>query len=649
MPILNTNDRKCFRGRVAVILIYSALILGGITMVVPFMITLTGSVSTDFDYVRRSPLPRFLWSSPDRLMRTLCSYFPSARRSSLAQMRGYFPSLPAEWRTWAQVGEDAAGSDAWARQQLARLDDPVSRVRLETMTRDYGDFCKTLDKRETVLAYDARYVAPFLRQQYGSVEALNAAWGIDVDDFSKVSSSVWSGEPIDQRGYMPGGDRRYLDLLVFRDAYRNHTYTPFLRGEWDQANYLRPAALAYIWQEYAGKALNLSDPQRLAELPFPVPETAPAEVRKAWDGFLVSRFPLRHIRIPVSETRQLDYRRFVEDRFRNLDYLNRMLGATNSVSAWSEIVLTESFPTGGIARVWLDYVTTSVPVREWVIQPSLPEIAFQRFAVGRHGSLEAINRAYGLNLSTVEQLRIPFGEALLVSFYHHEFSYTWNQMTAGYRAVGDFLFRRGRAAGNTVILVVLAILVNLTVNPLAGYALSRFRLAQTEKIVVFCLATSAFPGAIAAIPGFLLLRDLGMLNTFAALVLPGAACGMSIFMLKGFFDSLPQELFEAATIDGASEWRIFFNVALPLVRPILAVGVLGSFIAAYNGWEWAIVVCQNSDLWTIAVWTYQFSQTAAGQPYTVMAAFVINSIPVFLVFLFCQKIILRGIILPQMK
>jgi multiple sugar transport system permease protein len=187
-----------------------------------------------------------------------------------------------------------------------------------------------------------------------------------------------------------------------------------------------------------------------------------------------------------------------------------------------------------------------------------------------------------------------------------------------------------------------------TFNPLAGYALSRFRLRPTEKIIVFCLATSAFPSAVAAIPGFLLLRDLGMLNTFVALVLPGAANGMAIFMLKGFFDSLPQEMFEAATIDGASEPRIFVHVALPLVKPILAVNVLGAFLAAHNGWEWALVVCQDQRLWTIAVWTYQFSQTAT-QPFTLMAAFVVNSIPVLVVFLLCQKVILRGIVLPQMK
>jgi multiple sugar transport system permease protein len=145
------------------------------------------------------------------------------------------------------------------------------------------------------------------------------------------------------------------------------------------------------------------------------------------------------------------------------------------------------------------------------------------------------------------------------------------------------------------------------------------------------------------------MRDLHLLNTFFALVLPGAANGMAIFILKGFFDSLPPELYEAATIDGAREWQIFLMVTLPMVKPILAINALGAFVAAYNGWEWAIIICQNKQMWTIAVWMYQASQWFAGTPWIVTAGFVIASIPTLLVFLFCQKIILRGIVIPSMK
>ena len=140
-----------------------------------------------------------------------------------------------------------------------------------------------------------------------------------------------------------------------------------------------------------------------------------------------------------------------------------------------------------------------------------------------------------------------------------------------------------------------------------------------------------------------------MLNTLAALVLPTVASGMSVFILKGFFDALPRELYEAAAIDGASEWTVFLKVTLPMTTPILAVNALNSFVAAYNSWEWAFLVCQKESNWTLAVWMYQMSQQMGGQPWCVMAGFVLVSIPTAVVFLACQKIILRGIVLPSMK
>lgn len=671
MPIIGDIDRKSVKGRAVVTWIYVSLILGGITMVFPFAVMLTGSVSNGFDYDRRDPAPRYVWSPPDRFMHMLCSYFPPAHRASLRQLRQYFPDLPEDWTIWSQIGDDTKNSDRWAREQLARLRDPAQRRCLETAARDYAAFMADWDVTETILAYDNRYIAPFLRQRYKTLDAVNKAWQMSLDDFAKVNASEWSGEPIDQATYIPEVDVRYQDLLQFRKAYRENRFTPYLRGDPAAAGYLRPAALRFIWEDYVAKQDEKLKPADLAALPFPVAWGAAAwgerprspgsgdlgrsphaDLLALWQKFLLSEFPMRHVQIAV-DARQPLFERFLQQRFPSVDYLNRVLAGTGQswtpVARWQDVRLTPTAPWGPLGRVWMDFVRTSVPVGEWQIRDTLPEQAFQKFALAKYGSLAAINAAYGLQLQSLQQLGIPFGQALLVTFAHKQWAFMADNLVGNYVAVFDYLVHRGLAVRNTIILVVLAIFITLTVNPLAAYALSRFRLRQSEKIIVFCLATMAFPAAVAAIPGFLLLRDLGLLNTFAALVLPGAANGMTIFLLKGFFDSLPQELYEAATIDGAPEWTIFLRISLPLVKPILAVGMLNAFIAAYNGWEWAIIVAQDPKIWTIAVWTYQFSQTLVGAPYMVMAAFIINSIPVLLVFLFCQKIILRGIILPQMK
>ena len=240
-------------------------------------------------------------------------------------------------------------------------------------------------------------------------------------------------------------------------------------------------------------------------------------------------------------------------------------------------------------------------------------------------------------------------KALAVQFVEHGRRDFFRGAVANYRLVGQYLFVRGRAFVNTVLLVILSVFASLLVNPLAAYALSRFRMKGTERIILFMLATMAFPAAVTAIPGFLLIRDLGLLNTLAALVLPTVASGMSIFILKGFFDALPRELYEAAAIDGAGEWTVFTKITLPMTTPILAVNALNHFVAAYNSWEWAFLVCQKESQWTIAVWMYQMSQEMAGQPWCVMAGFVLVSVPTALVFLLCQKVILRGIVLPSMK
>lgn len=88
---------------------------------------------------------------------------------------------------------------------------------------------------------------------------------------------------------------------------------------------------------------------------------------------------------------------------------------------------------------------------------------------------------------------------------------------------------------------------------------------------------------------------------------------------------------------------------MPLVKPILAINCLNAFIAAYNGWEWALIICQDKSMWTIAVWLYQASITWANTPWLISAGFVLASIPTLAVFIACQKVILRGIIIPSMK
>jgi multiple sugar transport system permease protein len=218
--------------------------------------------------------------------------------------------------------------------------------------------------------------------------------------------------------------------------------------------------------------------------------------------------------------------------------------------------------------------------------------------------------------------------------------FTWRN----YRVVLDYILLNGRALQNTAIFCLLTVLIQLTINPIAAYALSRYPIRASGKILIFLLATMAFPAEVAMIPSFLLLRDLGLLNTFAALVLPSAASGYMIFLLKGFFDSLPTEMFESGQLDGAKEATMMVRLALPLSKPVLGYVALTAFMASYGAFLYAFLVAQDQRMWTLMVFIYQLQGTAPKS--VVMAALTLAALPTLVVFLFAQRTIMQGIVLP---
>ena len=386
--------------------------------------------------------------------------------------------------------------------------------------------------------------------------------------------------------------------------------------------------------------------------PVAAPPAAPAkpEISLAtfWKTFTEKFYPIRLMSIPITPELTAKYQQYLETKYKTVSALNILLGT--SATQWTDFVLTPELPkTISLPQkqVWIDFVKATVPIEQCTLHSS--EADFQQFMLKRYGSLDAINKAWGTHYGVIQQVFPPFDKAYAVTFSQNEWNMTLSPALRNYYIIVSYVFTRSRAVWVTLLLIVMHIVCTLTVNPFAAYALSRFNLRGQKSVIIFLLATSAFPAVISAIPGYLLLRDLGMLNTFWALVIPGSASGLSIFILKGFFDSLPPELFEAATIDGAKEWQIFSFIMMPMVKPILAIHCLHAFIAAYVGWEWALIVCQDPHMWTLSVWMYQASVKWAAAPWIVNAGYIVLSIPTMIVFLTCQKVILRGIVIPQMK
>jgi multiple sugar transport system permease protein len=276
-----------------------------------------------------------------------------------------------------------------------------------------------------------------------------------------------------------------------------------------------------------------------------------------------------------------------------------------------------------------------------------PEFEFRTFLENRYEDLDALNRAHAAEYLSFEHVPIPSLEVDYADFVANKDAIRWEFITANYVQVIDYIVLHGYSLFNTIVYCLLSILVSLTVNPIAAYALSRFRPPSSYKLLLFCMTTMAFPTAVTMIPSFLLVKNLGLLNTFWALVLPGMANGFSIFLLKGFFDSLPRELYESATIDGAGEWVMFWQLTMSLSKPILAVLALGAFTQAYGNFMFAFILCPDEKMWTLMVFLYNLQYR--GHMGLTFAALLVAAIPTFLVFVFCQNIIIRGIVVPVEK
>jgi len=229
----------------------------------------------------------------------------------------------------------------------------------------------------------------------------------------------------------------------------------------------------------------------------------------------------------------------------------------------------------------------------------------------------------------------------------HATGLRWQLATSNFRDVFNEVLFQGRPLINSLIYVFLSLLATLLIMPLAAYGLSRFDPPGGWRIILIFMATMAFPPMVGLIPQFLILRNLGLLNTFIALVLPVAVNGYLIFLLKGFFDSLPSYLYEAALIDGASELRMFWVIAMALSKPILSVVALQTFNLAWLAFLYPLLVAPDESMHVLAVWLYQFQQEAPTS--AVYASILVTSIPTILIFMLTQRTIMRGIAVPAEK
>jgi multiple sugar transport system permease protein len=207
-----------------------------------------------------------------------------------------------------------------------------------------------------------------------------------------------------------------------------------------------------------------------------------------------------------------------------------------------------------------------------------------------------------------------------------------------------------RYLGNSLVLCAGSVLGTLWSSALAAYAFARLRWPFRDQLFVVVVATMLLPWHVTMIPRFLLIRELGLYNTLAALVAPTfLGDAFSIFLLRQFFLTIPPELGEAARLDGASEWGIFWRIVLPLSRPALLTVALFQFIASWNDFNGPLLYLSDPNRFTLAYGLEQFVSAYSSQTSLLMAASVLFTLPIVILFFLTQRTFLRGIATTGLK
>jgi ABC-type glycerol-3-phosphate transport system permease component len=207
----------------------------------------------------------------------------------------------------------------------------------------------------------------------------------------------------------------------------------------------------------------------------------------------------------------------------------------------------------------------------------------------------------------------------------------------------------GRAFLNSLIVVGVLVPVKLLINALAAYAFARIPFPGRDKLFLLLLGSIMVPGIALLIPRVFVTQSLGLYNTLGGIIVPLAVSVFDVFLIRQFFLTLPVELEEAAMIDGAGRLRIFWQIAVPLARPVLAVVTITSFIFHWNDFLWPLVIINNPDRYTLPIALALLNSTEVARPYYTMAGATIAILPVILVFLIFQRHIIDGITITGLK
>ncbi len=558
MSLVSKVGRGSLGVRLLFLAMYILLSVGGVTMVYPFLMMATMSTTSSADSQDFRLMPRYWVSDADLFKKYLVDAAPFADLSTWFHKDTWF------------VGRDIKGQDLAATMRI-----PAARRR--AMAADMTEFIEKVcpaefkaplfhTDRDSPLALRNQY-SHWLESRYGSLDEVNRRY---MDDMIAWDDLTLVYEPQNRR---PDSSLRTQDWRKFiesRPAWRTGLADP------DPLVYQFLSAIK-IPDSYVKK----NPSRRLVISKINYDELSAGKLgNDLLERFITQAAPTRFIQIDTAQA-SAAWRKFLKSKGENVDtpLMNRVPLHDRQAGLWGQ------------------FIQNGCPLR--AMKLLRPEDYWRSFVAKRYGAIAALNKAYGAHYGSFGEVEIPYAAFHYDNFLRHKNALLLDYLTHNILTVLSFITLHGNAAFVTLIYIALTIATTLTVNPMAAYAMSRFRLRHTYHILVFLLATMAFPTEVLMIPGFLMLKSfpllqiaivglcalafaliqmklknrvplaaggtaaliitvflagwaaphlagafninlsLSLLNTFWALVLPGLANGYGIFLLKGFFDSLP--------------------------------------------------------------------------------------------------------------
>jgi multiple sugar transport system permease protein len=214
------------------------------------------------------------------------------------------------------------------------------------------------------------------------------------------------------------------------------------------------------------------------------------------------------------------------------------------------------------------------------------------------------------------------------------------------------LFARANMGGyliNSLIVACGLTVTSVLFNVMAGYAFAKLQFTGRDALFKTLLAALVIPGQVAMMPLFLMLKAMGLVNTWAGVIVPGMAGVFGIFLVRQYARSIPDALLEAARIDGASELRIFILVVLPLLKPVLVTLAVFAFLGSWNDFMWPLIVLTDSTLHTAPVALASLSREHVQDSELMMAGSVVTIAPVLVLFLGLQRYYMQGLLVGSVK